>query len=54
MAFANRVIDALPIELRGIDRSLTRAARIAHGIIPIRAARVSERSMWAIRLRRQK
>jgi hypothetical protein len=27
-------IDALPIQLRGIDRLLTRAARIAHGIIP--------------------
>ena len=33
-------IDAFEIELRAIDRSLTRAARIAHGIIPIRAARV--------------
>jgi hypothetical protein len=43
-------IDALPIELRVIDRLLTRAARIAHG----RAARVSKRSVWVIRLRRQK
>jgi hypothetical protein len=32
-------IDALPIQLRGIDRLLTHAARIAHGMIPIRAAR---------------
>jgi hypothetical protein len=27
-------IDAFAIELRGIDRLLTRAARVAHGIIP--------------------
>jgi hypothetical protein len=47
-------IDAFEIQWRGIDRSLTRAARIAHAIIPIRAARVSKRSMCAIRLRRQK
>jgi hypothetical protein len=54
MAFVNRVHDALPVELRVIDRLLTRATRIARGIIPIRAARVSKRSMWVIRLRRQK
>jgi hypothetical protein len=48
------LIDAFAIELRGIDGLLTRAARIAHGIIPIQAARVSERSMWATGLRPQK